>query len=175
MRRGLVVKLIPPDVVVVLCGLSLGLPPLQSGSMIVVVVIMMTPAGGAAVGLVFVMLVAVMHTVAIAVLVRITVVIIDAILKTVITVEGLIIGLGWDGFLGVKRGSLALWRGAVLPHLVDEEDLGHVVNDEHLSPVRDRFGLSTTEMNVHDEDGKGGGGCDHSHGGDVILPLRREE
>lgn len=153
--------------VVVLCGLSLGLTPLQSGSVVVMVVIMMTPNGGAAVGLVFVMFVVMVHTVAIAGLVR--------TMKMVIMVRALITGLGLDGFLRVERGSLAFWCGAVLPHLVDEEDFGHVVDDEHLSPVRDWLGLSTTEMNVHDEDGEGGGGCDHSHGGDVILPLRRKK
>lgn len=37
----------------------------------------------------------------------------------------------------------------------------------------DRFGLGTTEMDVHDEDGEGSGGSDHSHRGDVILPFKR--
>lgn len=168
--------MIPRDVVVVvLRGLSFCLTPLQSGSVVVMVVIMMTPAVGAAVGLVFVMLAVMVHTVTIAVLVKVTVVMIDAVIKTVIMVAALIISLGWDGFLGVERGSFALWRRAVLPHLVDEEDFGHVVDDEHLSPVRDWLGLGTTEMNVHDEDGEGGGGCDHSHSGNVVLPLRRKE
>lgn len=85
MRRGLVVSLIPPNVVILLCRLSLGLTPLQSGSVVVMVVIMMTPAGGAAVGLFFVMLVVMVHTVAIAILVR--------IMKMVIVVQALITGL----------------------------------------------------------------------------------
>lgn len=160
MRRGLIVQLIPPDVVIVLCGLSLPLTPLQSGSVVVVVVEVVTAAVGVAVGLAFVMV----HAVAVAVLVRVTFMMV--VVETVIMVAALIA----HGFLGVERGPLALRRGAVLPHLVDEEDFGHVVYDEHLSPVRDRLGLGATEMNVHDEDGERGGGCDHSHGGYVVLP-----
>lgn len=131
------------------------------------VVIMVTPASGAAVSLAFLMLVVMVHTVAIAVLVR--------IMKMLIVVQAPIVVLVWNWFLGVERGPLTLWCCAVLPHLIDKDDFGHVVDDKHLGPVGDWLGLSTTEMNVHDEDGKGGGGCDHSHGGDVVLPLRRKE
>ncbi len=164
MRRGLVVQLIPPDVVVALCGLSLPLTPLQSGSVVVVVVEMVAAAVGVAVRLAFVTLVVMVHAVAVAVLVRVTFMMV--VMETFIVVAALIT----HGFLGVQRGPLALRRGAVLPNLVDEEDFGHVVYDEHLSPVRDRLGLGATEMNVHDEDGERGGRCDHSHGGYVVLP-----
>lgn len=84
---------------------------------------------------------------AVAVLVRGTFMVID-VMETVIKVCAHI-----AGFLRVQRGSLALRCCAVLPHLIDEEYFGHVVDDEHLSPVRDWLGFSTTEMNVHDEDG----------------------
>lgn len=165
MRKGLVVQFIPPNVGVALC-VSLRLAPLQSGSVVVMVVVMVTAAVGVAIRLAFVRLVVMMHAVAIAVLVGVTVVVVDAVMETVIMVAVLIA----HGFLGVQRGPLTLRCSAVLPHLVDEEDFGHVVYDEHLSPVRDRLGLSTTEMNVHDEDGERGGGCDHSHGGYVVFP-----
>lgn len=167
-RRGLVVQFVPPDMVVALRGFSLCLTPLQSGSIVVMVVKMMIPAVGSAVGLALVMLV---NAVAIAVLVLVTVVMVDAVMKPVVLVAGLIA----HGFLGVQRGLLALWCGAVLPHLVDEEDFRHVVNDEHLGPVRDWLSLSTTEMNVHDEDGERGGSCDHSHGGNIVFPLGRKQ
>lgn len=150
--------------VVALCGLLLSLPPLQSGSVVGVVVVMVTGAAGVAVCLAFVMLVVMMQAVAVAVLVRVAVMVVVG--ETVIKVAALIT----YGFLRVQRRPRTLRRSAVLPHLVDEEDFGHVVYDEHLSPVRDRLGLSTTEMNVHDEDGERGGGCDHSHGGYVVLP-----
>lgn len=101
---------------------------------------------------------------AVAVLVRGTFMIID-VMETVIEVYAQIAGLLW-----VQRGSLTLWCCAVFPHLIDKEYFGHVVYDEHLSPVRDWLGFSTTEMNVHDEDGKRGGGCDHCHSGYVVLP-----
>lgn len=156
MVGGLVVQFIPPDVGVVLSGVSLPLAPLQSGS----VVVMVTAIVGVAVRLAFVM----MHTVAVAVLVRVAVVMV--VMEMVIVVAALIV----HRFLGVQRGPLTLRRGAVLPHLIDEEDFGHVVYDENLSPVRDRLGLSTTEMNVHDKDGERSGGRDHSHCGYVILP-----
>lgn len=165
MKLGLVIQFIPPDVVVVLCGLSLPLTPLQSGRVVVVVVVMVTAAVGVAIRLAFVILVVMMHAMAVAVLVRVTFMMVDVV-ETVIEVASLIT----HGFFRVQWGPLALRRGAVLPHLVDEEDFGHVVYDEHLSPVRDRLGLSTTEMNVHDEDCERGGGCDHSHGGYVVLP-----
>ena len=74
------------------------------------------------------------------------------------------------GFLGVQWGIRAFCCCAVLSHLVDKEYFGHVVYDEHFCPVGDWLGLSATEMNVHDEDGERGGGCDHSHGGYVVLP-----
>lgn len=161
-RGRLVVQFVPPDVVVSLCGSPL--TPLQS----VVVVVMVLAAVGLAVRLTFLVPAVVMHAVAVAVLVRVALVMVD-VMEAVI-VEGALLA---DGLLGPQRGPLALWRGAVLPHLVDEEDFGHVVYDEHLGPVRDRLGLGTTEMNVHDEDGERGGGCDHSHGGYVVLPWRR--
>lgn len=154
-RRSLVVQLVPPDVVVALWCLPL--VPLQSGCMVVVVVIMVTAIVGVAVRLYFVMLVGVRHGVAVVVLVPIVVV--------MVVMEMVIAG----GLLGVQWGPLTRWSCAVLPHLVHKEDFGHVVDDEHLCPVRNRLGLSTTEMNVHDEDGERGGGCDHSHGGDVVL------
>lgn len=106
-----------------------------------------------------------MDAMAIAVLVLVTFMMVD-VMETVTEVCVLIT----HRFLGVQRGPLTLRCSAVLPHLVDEKYFGHVVYDEHLSPVRDRLGLSTTEMNVHDEDGERGGGCDHSHSGYVVLP-----
>lgn len=67
-----------------------------------------------------------------------------------------------------RRGGA---RSTVLSHFIHEENLGHVVDDEHFSPVWNRFGLSTTEVNVHDEDGESSGGCDHGHGGYIVLPC----
>lgn len=69
--------------------------------------------------------------------------------------------------LGILR--LSERRRAALSDLVDEEDLGHVVDDEDFGPVRHRFGLRSTEMNVHDEDGQRSGRCDHSHRRYVVL------
>lgn len=161
MRGRLVVQSFPPDVVVALCGLSFPLAPLQSGS---VVVVMLTAVVGVSIRLAFVVLVVMIHAVAVAVLVRVAVVMVVA--EMVINMEA---AVTVHGLLGVQRGPLTLRRSAVLPHLVDEEDFGHVVYDEHFGPVRDRLGLSTTEMNVHDEDGERGGGCDHRHGGYVVL------
>lgn len=63
------------------------------------------------------------------------------LLLVVLTVEGL-------GFLHLSER-----RRAALADLIDEEDLGHVVDDEDFGPVRHRFGLGSAEMNVHDEDG----------------------
>lgn len=126
------------------------------------VVVIVTVAIGIAVHLVFVVM---MDAMAVAVLVQVTFMMVDVV-EGVIKVCAPIA----HRFLWVQRGLLTLWCSAVLPHLVDEEYFGHVVDDEHLSPVRDRLGLSTTEMNVHDEDGERGGGCDHSHCGYVVLP-----
>lgn len=165
MRRGLVVQFVLPDVLVALCGLSLPLTPLQSGGMVVMVVVVVMPAVGIAVCLVFVMFVVSMQTVAIAVLVLVVV------MMVVVTVIRVAVPVT-HGFLRVQRGPLALRCSAVLPHLIDEEDFGHVVYDEHLGPVRDWLGFSSTEMNVHDKDGERSGGCDHSHGGYVVLPWR---
>lgn len=140
--------------------------PLQPGSVVVMVVVMVMPAVGVAVCLSFVMVFVMMYAIPIAVFVWITVSIVEAIMEAVVMVAALI--THW--FLWVEWGPLAFWRGAVLPDFIDKEDFGHVVNDEHLSPVRDWFGFSTAEMNVHDEDGERSGGCDHSHGGNVVLP-----
>lgn len=74
------------------------------------------------------------------------------------------------GIFRIQRDAFALRCRAILPHLIDEEDFGHVVDDEHLGPVRDRLSLSTAEMNVHDENGERGGGCDHRHRRYVVLP-----
>lgn len=143
-RGRFVVQLVPPDMVVLPCGCSL--IPVYPRHVVVVV--------GVAVGLVFVMMV---YTMAIAVLV------------CVIQVWRII---HWR-LVWVQRGPVTLWRSAVLPHFVYKEYFGHVVNDEHLSPVRYRLGFSPTEMNVHDEDGEGGGGCDHGHGGNVVLAYTK--
>lgn len=62
-------------------------------------------------------------------------------------------------------------RGTVLTHLINKENLGHVVNDEDFRPVGDWFGLCTTEVDVHDEDGERCGGCDHGHSGNIVLPC----
>lgn len=109
---------------------------------------------GVAVGLVFVMM---MYAVVVTVLIR------------VVKVHSLI----HERFIRVQQGPVTLWCSAVLPHLVHEEYFGHVVNDEHLGPVRHRLGLSSAEMNVHDKYGERGGGCDHRHGGYVVLPYTR--
>lgn len=166
MLRGLVVQFIPPDVVVVLSGLVLCLTPLQPGSLVTVVFVTVMPAFGAAICLSFFMAIVMMHAMTIAVLVCITVCIVEVIVEVVVMVAALIA----HGFFWIQRGPLALWRSAVFPNFIDKEDFGHVVDDEHLSPVRDWFGLSTAEMNVHDEDGERSGGCDHCHGGNVVLP-----
>lgn len=148
MRRGLVVQFVPLYVMVTLCGLSPYLTLLQSGGVVVMVIVVVMPAvTGIAVCLVFVMFVVMMQGLAIAVLVLFIVLKVEAVVVTVIRVAAPVT----QGFLWVQRGPLALWCGAVLPHLVDEADFGHVVYDEHFSPVRDWFGLSSTEMNVHDE------------------------
>lgn len=114
---------------------------------------------GAAIRLHFVGMV---DTMAIAVLVCIT--------SMMVEVMGRVMEVTAHGFLGVQRDAFALRCSAILPHLIDEEYFGHVADDEHLGPVRDRLGLGATEMNVHDEDGERGGGCDHSHCCDVVLP-----
>lgn len=120
----------------------------------------MIPTIGCTVRLALVMLV-IVDTVAIAILVGVAVMVVHAVVKMVIA----------HGFLRIQGGPLTLWRSAVLSHLVDKKDFGHVVDDEHFGPVRDWLGLGTTEMNVHDEDGERGGRCDHSHGGNVVFPL----
>lgn len=73
------------------------------------------------------------------------------------------------------RAMLAFRGSAVLPHLIHKEDLGHVVDDQDFGPVGDRFGLSTTKMNVHDEDRQRRGGCDHRHCRDVVLTYNRRK
>lgn len=171
LRRGLVIQLILPDVVVVLCELSLCLTPLQSGNVVVMVVVMMIPAVGSTVCPALVMLIVVVQAVAVAVLVQVAVMMVDPVMKKVL-VAAVIIA---NGLLWVQWGPFALGCRAVLPNLVDEENLGHVVDDEHFSPVRDWLGLSATEMNVHDEDGERSRGCDHSHGGDIVFPLGRKQ
>lgn len=143
-RCSLVVQFIPPDVVILSGRFSLN--PVHPRCVVVMVDV--------AVALVFVMM---MYAVAVTVLIR------------VIKVCSLIN----ERFLRVQRGPVTLWCSAVLPHLVHEEYFGHIVNDEHLGPVRHWLGLSSTEMNVHDKDGERGGGCDHCHGGYVVLPYTR--
>lgn len=59
--------------------------------------------------------------------------------------------------------------GTVLTHLINKENLGHVVNDEDFCPVGNWFGLCTTEVYVHDEDGERCGGCNHCHSGNIVL------
>ena len=172
MWRGLVVQLLLPDVVVVLRGLLLCLTPLQSGGVVVlVVVVTLIPAVGTAVCTVFVMLTVTVHAVAVAVLVHLTIVVVEPIVKTVLVVAANVV----QWLLGVQWGPLALRSRAVLPHLVDEADFGHVVDDEHFGPVWDGLGLSATEMNVHDEDGERGRGCDHGHRGNVIFSFGRKQ
>lgn len=56
------------------------------------------------------------------------------------------------------------------PHLADEADPGQEVEDEELRPLWDGPGLGAAVVNVHNEDGEGGGGGDHRHGSDVVLP-----
>lgn len=165
MRWDLVVEFIPLDVVVALYGLSLPLSSIQFTGVVVMVVVTVMAAVCFAICLAFVMFVVMMPAVAVTVLVWVLFMMID-VMEAVIMVAGLIA----HGFLRVQWSPLVLWRGAVLPNLIDEEDFGHVVYDEHFSPVRNRLGLSTTEMNVHDEDGERGRGCDHSHCGYVVLP-----
>lgn len=87
-----------------------------------------------------------------------------------VEVMGRVVEVIVHGFLGVPWDAFALRCSTILPHLINEEYFGHVVDDEHLGPVRDRLGFGATEMNVHDEDGERGGGCDHSHGCNVVFP-----
>lgn len=166
---SLVVQLLSRDVVVVLHGLSIALASAQPGRVFVPVVVMVMAAVHAAVCLTFGMLV-MLQAVAIAVLVRIAVVMVEAVVAAVIIVDAFIA----HGFLWVQGGPLTLRRGAVLPHFINKEDLRHVVDDQNFCPLRDRFGLGSTEMNVHDEDGKRRGCCDHCHGGDVVLPYKKK-
>lgn len=102
-------------------------------------------------------------TVAVAVLVRVTLMKVSEVMRRVIKVVA-------HGIFGIQWDAVALRCRAILPHLIDEEYFGHVVNDEHLGPVRDRLSLSTAEMNVHDENGERSGGCDHCHRCYVVLP-----
>lgn len=69
-----------------------------------------------------------------------------------------------------RRGGGGGYRGTVLAHLINKENLGHVVNNEDFCPVWDWLGLCTTEVDIHDEDGERCGGCDHGHSGNVVLP-----
>lgn len=75
-------------------------------------------------------------------------------------------------------GDPRCWRrgggGAVFSHLVHKEDLGHVVDDEDFGPAGNWFGLGSTEVDVHDENGERGGGSDHGHGGNVILSCAKD-
>lgn len=75
-----------------------------------------------------------------------------------------------DIILGeVRRRRGGGGGGTVLPHLVHTENLGHVVDDENFGPLGNWFGLSTTEVDVHNENGERCGGCDHGHGGNIVL------
>lgn len=74
-----------------------------------------------------------------------------------------------------RRGRGRGGSGTVLTHLIHKENLGHVVNDKDFCPVRNWFGFCTTEMDVHDEDGESCGGCDHGHGGNIVLPCVTEK
>lgn len=76
-----------------------------------------------------------------------------------------------DIVLGEVRRRRRGGGGTVLPHLVHTENLGHVVNDEDFGPLGNWFGLSTTEVDVHNENGERCGGCDHGHGGNIVLPC----
>ena len=71
---------------------------------------------------------------------------------------------GWSRFLFFRLG-----RHAVLPYFVDKEHPGHVLQDDLLGPLGYRLGVRATVVDVHDEDGQGGGGGYHCHRGDVIL------
>lgn len=99
--------------------------------------------------------------------------VIAVLVPSKVEVMGRVMEVVPHGFLGVQWGAFALRCSAILPHLIDEEYFGHVVDDEHLGPVRDWLGLGATEVNVHDEDGERGGGCDHSHCCDVVLSWSR--
>lgn len=166
-RRGLVVQFIPPDVVVALGVLSPPLPPLQSGGMVVVVVVMMTAAVGFAICLAFGMLCVIIPSVSIAVPVWFTGIMV--VMERVIKVTSHIA----HRFFRPQWGPLTFCCGAVFSHLIHKEYFRHVVDDEHLCPVRDWLGLGSTEMDVHDENGERGGSCNHCHGGDVVLSWRR--
>lgn len=114
------------------------------------VVVMVTVAIGIAIRLLFVVVV-MMDAMAIAVLVQVTFLVVDVVEEVIKVCAPIAHRLLW-----VQQGLLTLWCSAVLPHFIDKEYFGHVVDDEDLSPVRDWLGLSTTEMNVHDEDSKRG-------------------
>lgn len=152
MRGPVVVQIITPDVVVALRGFCPPPTRLHSRATRVVAAVVAMSRPGAA----------------IAVLVQVTVVVVDPLVIVVFrVVDGSI-----RGFLGVQQGPLTLGGGTVLPHLVHKEDFGHVVDDEHFGPVGDWFGLGAAEMNVHDKDGERSGSGDHRHGGDVVFPWR---
>ena len=79
------------------------------------------------------------------------------------------------GEVGGRRGRGGGGGGAVLTHFINKENLGHVVDDEDFCPVGDWFGLCTTEVDVHDEDGERCGGCDHGHSGNVVLTCKKKK
>lgn len=112
--RGLVVHLSSWDAVVVLRAVLIALASPQPGCVLVLVAAMVMAAINAAVCLPFVMLVMLQ-----AVLVRIAVVMEEAVMATVIIVDT----LNTHGFFWVQGGPLTLRCGAVLPHFVNKEYL----------------------------------------------------
>lgn len=119
MRRNLVFWGILSDVVVMLGGLSHPLTALKSRSNVVVVVKMMVLLLlGGAIGLTFIMHVVMMHTVAIGVPVKVTVIMEGAFMELVVMVAGFITHC----FLWVQWGLFSLGCSTVLPHLINKED-----------------------------------------------------
>lgn len=77
---------------------------------------------------------------------------------------------------GVKRqGRGRRGSSAVLTYLIHKENLRHIVNDKDFGPVWNWFGLCTTEVDVHDEDGESCGSCYHGHGGNIVFPCVTEK
>lgn len=123
--RSLVVQFVPSDVVIVLCGLLFDFTPLHGGSMVVVIVVQVVSTVGVSVGLASVILVGMMGRLAIAVLVRVAVMLVEAIMEAFFIVATLVT----RGFLWIERGPLALGCCAVFPYFIDEKDFRHVVDD----------------------------------------------
>jgi len=168
--RALVVHLVPPDVMVAVVVFPRGPPALLTappGGVLVVVVVVVVVVLLSLLLLLLLLLALAAVSVGLVVGVLLGGVPVAAAVRLVVVATVVLLA---HGLVGGERRPLALRGEAVLAHLVHEQDLGHVVDDDHLGPVGHGLGLRAAEVDVHDEDGERGGGGDHGHGGDVVLP-----